>query len=330
MKTVFIKDVNGTDFEVPQNIYDTAMNIFNNDAGESAFFLRELEYIKSKSYDTKYKDLKATILLPVDTSADAGAAQITYQSYTKVGFAKIIADYADDSPRVDVYGEETTVQVYRIGDSYGWDRDEIRRSAVAGKSLDARKANAAKRASDQKVDEIAWNGESDYSINGFIDYPGITAYTVPADGTGSTTTWSTKTPDQINRDMWGIVDAVVSSTNGKEIPDTMLMPITQYNLISSTRMTDGNDKTVRTFFLENNPYITMIDWLVELDGAGASGTDRYMVYPKDPDHVTLEIPLPYTTLPPQQKGYGFEILTETKTAGVIIYYPLSVAYGDGI
>lgn len=316
------------DIKYDQADFSVANAVFK-DAGESAFFLRELEHVKSKSYDTKYKKLKAMELLPIDTTADAGDASITYQRYTKVGVAKIIRDYADDSPRVDVYGEEVTVKVYRIGDSYGYDRDEVRRSRKAGKRLDQKRANAAKRASDEKVDSIAWNGDTAHNIPGFIDYPGITEYTVP-NGAAMSTEWNTKTPDEVIKDMAGIVTGVIDSTNGVEVPDTMLMPIEQYEYISNTRMTDGDSKTIRTYFLENNPHIKTIEWLTELKGAGAGGSDRFMVYPKNPDNVTLEMPLPYQQLPPQQKGYGFEILTETKTAGVIIYYPLAVAYGDGI
>lgn len=299
------------------------------DANESAFFLRELEHVKAKTYDTKYKHLKATTLLPVDTSADSGAKEITYQSYTKVGIAKIIADYADDAPRVDIYGTETTVKVYRVGDSYGYDRDEIRRSAMAGKSLDQRRANTAKRASDEKVDAIAWSGDTDYNIQGFITYPGITQYIVP-NGVAGTATWATKTPDEIITDLNGIVDAVIDGTNGVEMPDTILMPIAQYRLISTTRMTGNSDETILSFFKKTNELVTTIDWLTELNAGGAGGLDRFMTYPKDPDHVTLEIPLPYTTLPPEQRNYGFVINTETKTAGVIVYYPLAIAYGDGI
>lgn len=299
------------------------------DSGESVFFLRELEHVKSKTYDTKYKMLKSFSLLPISSDADPASAIITYQSYTKVGIAKIINDYANDAPRVDVYGEEKSVRVYRIGNSYGYDRDEIRRSRKAGKNLDQKRANAAKRASDEKVDGIAWSGDSNYNIPGFIDYPGITEYTVP-NGAGGNSTWASKTPDEVVADMAGIVTSVIDSTNGVEIPDTMTMPIAQFEDISNRRMTDGDSKTILKFFLDNNPHINKIDWLTELKGAGDGGSDRFMVYPKNPDSLTLEIPEIFNQLSPEKKGYGFEILTEQKTAGVIVYYPLSVAYGDGI
>lgn len=299
------------------------------DANESAFFLRELEFVKSKTYDRKYKNLKATMLIPVDTSADSGAMQITYQRFTKVGIAKIIADYADDAPRVDVYGEEVSQKIHIVGNSYGWSRDEIKRSVKAGKSLDQKKANAAKRASDEKINKLAWLGDSAHGVVGMFDFPGITEYTVP-DGASTDPEWSTKTSDEILADLNGIMTAVINSTNGVEIPDTMIMPINQHRLIATKRVSSDSDLTILQYFLKTNGMINTVDWLTELSGAGAGGSDRFMVYPRDPDHLTLEIPLPYTTLPPQMENYGFKILTETKTAGVIIYYPQSVAFGDNI
>jgi hypothetical protein len=281
------------------------------------------------SYDTKYKQLKAINLIPVSTEADPGAASITWSQYTKVGMAKIIANYADDAPRVDVYGVQNTSKVVRIGDSFGYDKDELRASQMANKRLDQRRAESAKRASDEKVNSIALIGDVDHNIPGFINYPGITVATLPADGTGTSKLWSSKTPDQIVRDLTLMVSSVFDTTNGVEQIDTILMPIAQYLYIKNTKMSITGNLTILQFFLQNNPEI-MIDWLTELKGAGANGADRMLGYVRDPLHVTLEIPLPYTQLPPQEDGYGFNIYTEQKTAGVIVYYPLAMCYADGL
>jgi hypothetical protein len=303
---------------------------YNLDAKETVFFKRQLEYIKTQTYDTKYKDLKATTLIPVSTEAPAGAKTITFRSYSQTGVAKIISDYANDFPRVDVFGIEKEAKVKSVGDSYGYSIEEIRAAQMANTNLEQRRANAARRASDEKVDDIAWNGDTEYGLLGLINYPGITEYSVPNDGTGSTKTWSTKTPDQINRDVSGIIAGVVDSTNGKEQPDTLILPITQFLLINDTRMTDGNDKTILRFILDNNVFLKKIEWVVEMKGAGVGGVDRMMVYPMDPRNLTLEIPQPFEQFDSQQKGMEFEIPCHQKTAGVIVYYPQSVSYGDGI
>lgn len=303
---------------------------FRMDAGESAFFTRQLEYVKSQTYDVKYKMLKATSLIPVSTEAPSGADTITYRSFSKIGFAKIISDYANDFPRADIYGEEKTAKVRSIGDSYGYSIKEIRRAQMAQMTLDQRRAEAARRANDEKVDSIAWNGDSETGLQGLINYPGTTEYTIPADGTGASKTWSSKTPDQIVRDVTGLVNAVVNTTNGREAPDTLILPITQYMQLANTRMPYGTDKTIMTFILENSPFIKTIDWVVELKAAGVGATDRIMIYTRNPMNLTLEIPQPFEQFSPQQKGMEYEIPCHSETGGVIVYYPLSVAWGDGL
>jgi hypothetical protein len=299
------------------------------DVNETAFFNRELESIKTRSYDTKYPNLKATSIIPVSTEADAGADYITYRRYTNVGIAKILANYSDNAPRADVFGEEFTSKVYRIASSYGYDRQEIRASVKTGKSLDQRRANAAKRASDEKVNSIAFTGDADFGIVGLINHPAMSNFVVP-NGALGTPQWGTKTPDEIVADITGIVNAVVQLTNGVELPNTLLLPIAQYNIIATTRMTDGDSKTILQFILETSPYIKRVDWLNELGGAGIGGSDRMIVGVFDPEHITLEIPLPFEQLPPEQRGFGFEILTETRCGGIIMYYPLAFARGDNI
>jgi hypothetical protein len=300
------------------------------DAGESVFFKRELEYIKARTYDTKQKVLKAISLFPVSGEAGPGATEITFRKYTGVGFAKVIADYASDFPRVDVYGEEVTRKVKGLGDSYGYSIEEIRASQMANKNLDQRRANAARRAQDELVDRIAWNGLVNYNIPGFINYPGISEYTVPNDGTGTTKTWSTKTADQILRDMNALAAKVVEVTSGREIPDTILLPLQQYNLISTMRVGTASDTTVLQYFLKTSPYIKAVEWVNELDAAGAGSADRMMVYARDTEHLTLEIPQPFEQFDAVQKGMAFEIPCHSKTAGILVYYPLSIAFGDGI
>jgi hypothetical protein len=301
----------------------------NLDANESVTFSRELEHIKSQTYDTKYKQLKAKQVIPVDSSAPSGAKTITYRTFSKVGVAKIVSDYANDFPRADAFGVEKSANVRSVGDSYGYSIQEIRESQMSGSRLDQRRAESARRASEQLVDNIAWNGDTDNGLQGLINYPGINEYTVPADGTGSSKLWSTKTPDQIVRDITGMSTAVEDITNGMEVIDTLLLPIAQYNILKNTRMTDGNDKTIMTYLMEND-IIASIEKIVEMKGAGAGGTDKMMGYVRSPQNLTLEIPQPFEQFPAQQKGMEFEVVCHQRTGGVIVYYPLSVVFGDGI
>ncbi len=305
------------------------MDLTRLDANESIFFKRELEYVKAGSYDIPFRANKAVSLFPVDTSAGPAATEITYRRYNKVGTAKFIADYSHDFPRVDVYGTEYTVKPKDIGDSYGYSIPEIRRAAKAGRPLEAQRAITAREIIENKIDDVAWNGDTTHNLNGFINYPGITEYTV-ASGTSGSYEWSAKTSDEILADMNGAVNAVVEATNGIELPDTMLLPLAQFNIINQKRLADNSDETVLSYFMKTNRYIKRIEWIVDLKEAGASGADRGMVFVNDSQHLTLELPAPFESFEPDKLGLEYVIPCMARTAGMIIYRPASVAYFDGI
>ena len=316
------------------------------DANESAFFARELEFIKARSYDVKYPELKATRLIPVSTDAGSGAASITYEQYDTVGIFKVISNYGNDLPRADVKGEQFTVDVKSLGGSYGYNLQEIREAQMAGKPLTQRKANAARRGNDQKVERIAWSAYAADNINGglvgLLYNPNIPSSAVGAGASSGHTLWinagtpaNVKTPTEIVKDMSDARQDVISTTNGVEVPDTMLMDYDHFGLISNTRMSTGTDTTVKEFFLRNNPGMT-IEPVIQMGAVnpkpsgGAGPIDIFMVYVKSPDHLTLELPQPFEQLPVEKRGLEFVVDCHSRIGGVIIYYPLSINIKEGI
>ena len=305
------------------------MKIMKLDSNESVFFQRELEHVKARSYDAKLKELKALSLIPISTDAGEGATEITFRRYNSVGIAKVIADYAKDFPRVDVYGEEETVRVKSLGSSYGYSIKEIRSSQMAGKSLDTRRAMAARRAHDEAVNKMALYSDPVNKTNGLLDYPGITEVVLPSDGTGNSRKWEDKSADQIIRDINLVVNAIMLPTYGKEAPDTLLLPLKLYNLITDLRLSN-TDTTLMQYILKNNAHIRRIEYLLELDGSGAGGSDRILAGTFDEEHITLEIPHAFEQFEPQQEGMEFTIACHSECAGTIIYYPLAFAFADGV
>lgn len=304
-------------------------NAIHLDAGEKAFFDEQLTLVKARTYDVIHKDLKALTLLPVSTEQDDAAEHIEYRSYDQVGMAKIVSDYANDFPRVDTLGTKKSVQVHSLGDSYGYSIQEIRRAARANFNLDARRAMAARRGIEEKQDHLAWFGDSKAGLKGFVNAEGITEY-VAANGLGGGKLWSGKTADEILADVVGIITAAPESTNGKEVPDTLILPLALYNKLAYTPYGSNRDKTLLTFIRENYPTLTRIDWVQDLVGAGASGTNRVMAYTRDPLKVEVQIPLRLEQLPPERKGMEYSVICHQRTGGTIVYYPQSVVFCDGL
>lgn len=299
------------------------------DEAHSIMFTRNLEQVRAKAYNVKFPNFKAKMLIPVDSEIDPGVEVIKYEQYTEVGIAKIISDYAQDLPRADVKGKEFTSTVKTIATSYGYSLQEARAAAYAKKALKQLKANAARRANDLKVDQLARNGDASYGLLGLLNQPNATTYVIP-NGAAGDTEWTTKTPDEILADMNGIAAAIVESTLEVEIPDTIILPTAQYNLIAGLSMGDGRSQTVLKYFLETNPYIKeVISWWA-LNQAGTASADRMVCYRRDPDALQLIIPLDFEQLPPQDRALETVIPCDSRFGGVVLYYPLSMAYGDGI
>lgn len=303
-------------------------NFVNLDADESIFFSKELEAVKAKSYDVLYPEYKATKVLPVSSDVDPGAETIKYEQYDEVGQATMLASYSQDVQRADVKGKEFRVPVKGMASAYGYSLQEIRAAKMAGKPLEQKKANAARRAIEILQNSVAFFGDSGLGLAGFLNHANIGEYTTP-DGVSTDPEWDTKTADEILADMNGLANKVVENSKGVHQPDTMLLPLTRYGLVSTKRIPDTN-VTILKFFLETNPHIKNVDWLNELETAGAGNSKRAMVYKKDKDMVSLEIPQPFEQLAPQEKGFEFIVHCHQRTGGVICPYPLSVAFADNI
>ncbi len=299
------------------------------DARESAFFQRECEYVKARTYDAKTPHLKGLELVPIAKDLPVGISQVTYKRYTEAGKAKIIADYAKDFPRVDVFGEEDSVNVFDIGDSYGYNIKEIRESAYSGKHLEQRRATAARNTIDRELNELTLLSNPKTKTYGILDFPGLTESTLPADGEGGSKQWATKDVDKIIRDINIVLSAVIEPTKGTEEPDTLLLPHNVYTALVSRRL-GSTESSLLKYIKENFPMFKKIDWLNELGTIGAGGTGRIMVGCFDEMHCENQIVNQFEQGDVQQVGMEWKIPCMASTAGVIVYYPGAFAYADGI
>jgi hypothetical protein len=303
----------------------------NLDDGQTVFFKGQLEFVKTQTYDQQLGDLKALGgLLPISSSLPKGASELVWRGYKNYGLAKFISDLTTSFPRVDVGGTEQRRYPHEIGLSWGYSVKELQRAYYAGFPLDQKRAAACKRGIEEKLNDIALNGDVKHNIPALLNYPTGSVYAVPATGTGVTKTWSTKTSDQILVDMNGIMNVINNVTMGKEMGNTLLLPKANFDLIRQTRLDATMEKSIYTFFLENNPGLK-IDWIKDLDTKGVGSTTRMMAFISDSQHIELEIPTRFEILEEYKEGpRSYVVPAVAETVGVIAYYPLTLVYGDGI
>lgn len=293
------------------------------DANETAAFARQLEDIDKELYRVEYPELRGRIILPVKTDIHEGAEEHTYRAVDRAGQSKVIANYADDLPRVDVQGFEVTQKLFGHGASYGYSIQDLRRSRMTGLPLDRERAMTAREAIARKNDNIMGTGESSVGITGFWN-SSLVSLVTPATGT-----WTTATADEIAKDLFKMERAILTDSSMVEVPDTVVLPPSLFALATTKRMSD-TDTTALEFFLKKAIGVKNADWwhLGELANASGNGP-RIAMGKRDPRKVAALLPLEFYQMAPQQKGLGFEVNCDSRAGGVIFRYPKSWRYMDG-
>jgi hypothetical protein len=309
---------------------------FDSAEDASVFFARELDYIKSKSYDKIYPEFTALSKFPITHEVPEGAESMTYYSYEKTGMAAIISNYSTDLPRADVKGKPSTAWVKSVGASYGYSVQDMRASRMAGKSLDTRRAEAARYAIDHTTNIIAFAGDKENDIVGILstdnNIPLYTLSEVEVDGE-KYTDFTHKSAMQILDDINGMFAYQAKITKGVEKADTLMLPHSVYIDIS-TRQIPNTGYTVKKFLLENAPYLKDIVSAPELE-SDAEDTNPYgknvmLLYTNSSDKFSLEIPMNFYQYPLQNRNLEVIVPCEERVAGIIIYYPMSALIAVGV
>jgi len=311
-----------------QNMYDSMQ-------ANLGFVESQTSHVEAQVYSIKYPDIQYPNLIPVDTSANPYATSVTYYSMDKAGKAEWVSGKAKDIPLVGTSMEKFETAVYMAGIGYDWGIEEVGQAAMLGINLGAEKASAARRAYEEFVDRVALFGDAAKGFSGLFDYPGIDSQPVENDGSGTSTTWATKTGDQILRDVNDMISGIYTSTLTTEIADTLIMPFARYNSIATRRLGDTN-LTILEFLRQNNVYTAttgqplVIRGVRGLEEVGAGSSARMVAYRRSPEVLKLHIPMPHQFLQVQVTGLSYEVPGIFRLGGLDVRLPGAVRYRDGL
>jgi hypothetical protein len=284
------------------------------------FLARELETILARAFEVEYADIKYSSIIPVSSEVGNGSDSFTYRVFDKQGSMKVIGDKAQDLPRADVLRKEVTHPVRSLGASFAYTVQETRAaSMVPGMNLEQRRANAVRRAYEEKVQEIAYFGDTPSGMKGFFNNNQV-------DKLVPNKWFDTATTDEMLELLNEAPTRLVQNSNMKEMPNTMLVPYNVYRVISTTPRSTTSDTTVMEFFLRTNPMISAIEPINELEATksgGALSKDRIICYDRSPDKLQLHIPQPLEFFPPVRESLEFTVAAHARIGGLALYYPKS-------
>lgn len=294
------------------------------DAGQTAFLVNELRHVKAQTYDKLYSPRKFRQMIPMDTSANPGAESITYRQYDAFGMAKLIHHYAGDLPMVGVSKKEFTSAVRSIGVAYSWSIQDLRAAAMAGVPLNTKKAQEAREAVENFLDEAAFRGAPDTGTTGFVNNTSVPLVTLPTTGY-----WPTLTVDQILANMHYMANKVVQNSKETMLPNTLALEGTTFDYVATKRVDAVSAETILSMFLKTNPYITNVTRWEKLSLAGAGGTvHRHVCYRLDPMVLTFNVPVEFEELPPQAENLAYVVPCHGRVGLVEWHYPIGAVYAD--
>ena len=276
-------------------------------------------------------------LMFVNTDGDMWDVGTVFYSGDVAGQAEWLAHKGFDMPYADVSTTQYVQSFHFAGIGYEWSLGELQRAAKLNRNLGNEKAAAARQVAEAKVYGVAMRGDTEKRMTGLINSTDVPAATVPADGTGSATTFASKSATLINRDINAVLNAPFNATKEIYRANTLILPSTRLQYMASTPLAAGSDTTILKFIRENNSYtletgqpLTIIGSR-EMETAGAGGTARMMAYANQREVVQFHLPGPHEFLEPFKKSsMTWEVAGIMNVGGVEFRRPKAAAYRDGI
>lgn len=209
---------------------------------------------------------------------------------------------------------------------------DMQKGNMTGRNLDTLLRDGLRMTYDKHMDENAYVGFAKYGTTGLVNNAGVTV-------TSASATFAASTADVI----LGIINnAIIAAWGAAEydldaIPNHILLPYEQYNLIATTPVSTVAEKSILTYLLENNLaakngvdlFIGATRWC---DGAGAGGADRMVVYCNKERYVAMDelVPLTRAMTSPNTENFCYDTAYAGNVSELEVFYPQTIIYVDGI
>ena len=309
-------------------------------SNQALFFNRALEFLTAKAYEVEYEVLPFRNVFDVINEGGPGIKEIVSEVYDYFAKAQQINMAGKDIPMVAGGGKEIRYPVVGWAIGASWTLQELQAFVAAQRNGRGRyspeqiRQQAAIRGLEEALNDQVFFGTPETNIYGVINHPLVPNGPVAVGASGSTT-WESKTADEILADINGLADMIWSYSKMRERPNKLLLSPKCWSLLKNRRIGIAGASwcSILTYIVQNSQYFTSEDDIQpinELAGAGYDGTDKMVAYCKNPDKVCVEIPQEAESLPVQQNLFSYVMLWYAYSAGAVVRYPRSMGYAEGL
>lgn len=280
-----------------------------------AFFARQLEVILPEVLRTPRAPLDGFRIVPIGTSLPPGADTYIAQHYDEAGRAKLISNWADDLPSVELNAAEDAFRCASYGVSAQWSLQDIAAAQLAGRSISSEKMSIAIRAIEEMFHNVLWDGDAKAGLHGLLTYQhipkSVLAQNIADLGTPDAMIAALNEPmHRINKRTHGRVTGKVFRA---------ALPIDLYNYLATTPRSSTSDTTILEFWTATSPFLRDV---VPTWKLGAEATQDKLIYLQPtPDKVRFEISRPPSPEPVQMVNLAMVMPFHGRTGGMYIPYP---------
>jgi hypothetical protein len=296
---------------------------------EGAFLADQLQHIIPGVLRKPYAEIVYPKICPVSFEVDPGATSIKRTIWDRTGNFDLISDAADDLPVSGVKVGEIVNETREFGGSFHYTQSELLSAKMAGVALTSERADAVRDAYERRNNLTCLFGRAGTGLRGMLNHPAIDRVVVTGNSSDAWFNDPNTTPQQmLDLLNFGKTQMRVNSKQ-VESPNAVLMGESDHRIVSTTCRSSTDNTSVLELFMKQNPEITSVEPINELDPANSGGNltaRRMLFYRKDPTKGKFHIPLPLTFLPPQPKNLKFVVPSMSKSGGFIPEFPLAFLY----
>lgn len=317
------------------------MDVAPGAATGGAFLESELE-----KRDTMIRKPLTSVTYPRDIEIDVGGGWADFVSAMGVsygvsggsGAAPVTAGGANAIPIVQASVDKGLFKAHAFQVALRIMYQDMQRANFIGRSLDSLLTDGVRYAYDMHVEQNVYEGIAEYNTTGLLNNAEVTATTVAA-GAATTTTWSTKTPDEILKDVndalatvWGAAGYDLDA-----IPNHILIPYEQFSYILTNPVSALATESILDYIQKNNIaakngvdlFIGATKWN---KGIGVGGTDRMVVYVNKRRYLKMDelVPLTRAMYLANATENAYDTSYVANISEPEVMYTQTIMYFDGI
>ena len=248
----------------------------------------------------------------------------------------IFFDAANDIPVIQADLSKQVARTFSFAEYLAFNRMEKEKMMQVGRDPETFLNKGIRLHFDKVLDRNVYLGFRKVSSTGLCNNPSIIRSSA-AQGAGGSTRWRDKTADEILNDINTAISAVWTENDcaADALPNHILVPVEQYGMLVTRKVSDDSERSILTYVLENNLATRqgrelIIDSCKWCSGIGSSSTDRMVVYMNQVDRICFNLTQPLKRFETEYIDMRIKIPYYGQFSEVRFLYPSTVRYMDAI